>query len=184
MCACFPVTIWGWGPAPLPNCPITSQNIPYTSTNVIRVLDNGVWRDPLVGDIVKPVGWDSCTHSCCNGGNSPECNLIKFKVTALIQTNYDGPIYDPWELTDCTPNCQGTNPCDPSNFTNAFSQHPTLEVDGGQNIGCRACGLLPQMSGLFSGAIGGGISPSTPSSNPNFATYGDVCTYLDTNNCC
>lgn len=106
----------------MPSCPsITGTGAPFTSGNVVKVLDNGVWRDPLVGDIVKPVGWDSCTMSgCCNGGNGPECNIMKFVVTSLIQTNYTGPISDNYELTNCTPNCLGTNSC--ANFDNSICQ--------------------------------------------------------------
>jgi hypothetical protein len=143
----------GWGPAPLPNCLSgTSQNIPYTPTNVIRVLDNGVWRDPLVGDILVPCSnnpatgltcWDSCTHSCCNGGNGPECNILKLVVTSLIQTNYTGPIHDPWELTDCTPNCPGTGcplsggSCnDPNNFW-------SMVHTNGCDIKCSLPGMAP-----------------------------------------
>ena len=106
--------------------------------------------------------------------------LLGFSNPTNSQTSA-GVVNIPYSQTPCAP-CPGSGPCNPNNFTNALPAG--IAADGGQNIGCRACGL-GQFSSLTSPLIPSNPTlQNTPSSNPNFATYGDVCTYLSTNNCC
>jgi len=77
------------------------------------------------------------------------------------------------------------SPCDPSNFTNAFPSSFGTEAGfpGFGTGACRACGFLGG-GGIGGGSIYTSNQQNDPSPNPNFATLGDVCNYIDTNSCC
>ena len=158
-----------------PNPPSTWQGVTQGNgtsaggTHWDCVTING--NPPLVGDTFR--------DSTSNNGNAPGNGY----VYEILSISLPSSISTPRNFLDdlnCTP------PCDPSNLTNAFPSSFGGTGAGFPGFGpgaCRACGFLGG-GGMGGGSIYINNQQNDPSPNPNFATLGDVCNYIDTNNCC
>ena len=144
-------------------CPsLISGAAPYTTNNCIEVKDSSGWRDPQVGDIVVPewppgsgLPYDTCTNYCCNGGNTPECNIMKLEVTGVVSNSLITK--DQWITTDCTPNCP---------FPTTDNSHEVFELE--------VCD-----SGTLGWNIGQILSFNPISNNNGLICNGAMCTNSD-----